>query len=121
MRLAKQAPVAPIPLEVGDRVTLLDGGTHRWDVRAVTEHFAALTRRMPNGATQYTVLDWRNGVRGPCNLIGQGYGEGTYDDLECAAMLAEFEDDDLEVSYRNRVALDVVAVNGEPVQLREVP
>ncbi len=53
----------------------------------------------------YTVVDWRNGVRGPCNLIGQSWGDGTYSPAECAAMLAEFEAGELEVSHRNRVAL----------------
>jgi hypothetical protein len=54
----------------------------------------------------YTVLDWRNGVRGPCNLSGQGWGDGTYTEAECAAMLAGFESGELEVSHRNRVRIE---------------
>jgi len=65
---------------------------------------------------QYTVIDWRNGIRGPCNLIGQGYGDGSYSSEQCAEMLTEFEDvrvvgetewPALEVSHRNRVPLDI--------------
>ena len=91
------------PLVTGDRVKLA-GDRRWWTVRAVTEHFAALTRQAefhPSGTNRYTVLDWRNGVRGPCNLIGQGYGDGSYCETQCAEMLARFETADLEVSQRN--------------------
>ncbi len=55
----------------------------------------------------YTVIDWRHGVRGPCNLIGQSWGDGTDTPAECAAMLAQFESGELEVSHRNRLDLDI--------------
>jgi hypothetical protein len=111
---------------------------HDWTVQAVSGNFAALTRlvterdraddreqaaylggeyemdpsefeNLNDDATVfYTVVDWRNGVRGPCDLSGGGWGDGTYTEAECAAMLAEFEAGDLEVSHRNRVPIDVV-------------
>jgi hypothetical protein len=99
--------VTPRLLTVGQRVKLA-GDRRWWTVRAVTEHFAALTRQVefkPAGMNCYTVLDWRNGVRGPCNLSGQAWGDGTYSEGQCAAMLAEFEAGDLEVSQRNWVAI----------------
>ncbi len=101
------AAVTPRPLKVGDRVKFI-GDRRWWTVRAVSEHFAALVRQVefrPAGTLYYTVLDWRNGVRGPCNLSGQGYGDGSYSEAECARLLAEFEAGDLEVSHRNNVAI----------------
>jgi hypothetical protein len=104
--------VQPRPLVVGQRVKLAGGHSQRrWTVRAVTEHFAALTRQVefqPAGTNRYTVLDWRNGVRGPCNLVGQGYGDGSYSEAECAEMLARFESGDFEVSQRNWVRIEFV-------------
>lgn len=102
-------PVAQIPFEVGAHVTL-DDDPHPWTVKAVSEHFAVLTIQMASRTNSvdvlYTVLDWRNGVRGPCDLVGQGWGDGTYTETECAAMLAEFEAGDLEISHRNRVRIE---------------
>ena len=110
--------VERLPLQPGDRVKLAPDGRLWWTVQAVSEHFAACVRQAPfepRGVLQYTVLDWRNGVRGPCNLIGQGYGDGSYSPEECDRMLADFEhprgDDDwppLEVSQRNWVRLRVL-------------
>jgi hypothetical protein len=105
--------VAPRPLETGDRLKF-DGDHRWWTVRAVTPNFAALTRQAEfkrAGIRCYTVLDWRNGVRGPCNLIGQGYGDGSYSEAECADMLRRFESRDLEVSQRNWVRIDITAAS----------
>jgi hypothetical protein len=112
------SPVQPAPLTVGQQI-LLAGDPHPWTVKATTENFAALTRQMTvqermefdtlfgerRDEVLYTVLDWRNGVRGPCNLSGQGYGDGDYTEAECAQMLAEFEAGELEVSHRNQVPI----------------
>ena len=67
-----------IALAVGDRVRLLRGGeyTRWWDVRAADDRFVVLTRQRsfkPKGELLYTVIDWERGVRGPCNLVGQGW------------------------------------------------
>lgn len=101
------SPVTPRPLVVGERIKL-DTDRLNWTVKAVTEHFACLTRQAAfksAGTLWYTVLDWRNGIRGACNLVGQGWGDGTYTERQCAAMLAEFESGELEISHRNWVAL----------------
>ena len=103
--------VTPRPLVVGERLKFVDD-RRWWTVKAVTEHFAALTRQVsfqPTGTLCYTVVDWRNGIRGACNLVGQGWGNGTYTERECAAMLARFESGDLEVSHRNWVPLEFAA------------
>jgi hypothetical protein len=121
------SPVAPTPMMLGQHIRLADD-LNPWTVTAVTENFAVLTRQTTKqevetaewladpddkhwenpyeeGETVYTVLDWRNGVRGPCNLSGQGYGDGDYTEDECAQMLAEFEAGELEVSHRNQVPI----------------
>lgn len=110
--------IAQIPLEVGQQLRLA-GDPNAWTVKAVSEHFAALTREVADsdwadledeesyfldGQVIYAVLDWRNGFRGPCNLSGQVYD--AYTEAECAAMLAEFESGELEVSHRNRVPIE---------------
>lgn len=112
--------VEQLPLTPGDRVKLYPDGRCWWTVQAVTEHFAACVQSAPfkpKGTLQYTVLDWRNGVRGPCDLIGQGYGDGSYSPAECERMLAEFEHprpgdgfdwEPLAVSQRNWVRLRVL-------------
>lgn len=114
--------VTPRLLIAGEQV-VLSGDPRTWTVQAVTANFAALTRpateydgdrdfpvhvdQDPVGDVLYTVLDWRNGVRGPCNLSGQGWSEtGDYSEAECARMLAEFEAGDLTVSQRNWVRIE---------------
>lgn len=108
----------PRLLVPGDKVKF-HGDRLWWTVKAVTEHFAALTRQAQfrqRGTLCYTVIDWRTGVRGACDLVGQGWGNGTYTEQECADMLDAFENERmpfgrLEVSQRNWVPL---RFEGEP-------
>jgi hypothetical protein len=119
-------------LRVGQRIRF--GTAHKtWHVQAVSDNFVALVQQVPfepRGTKQYTVIDWARGIRGPANLIGWGYGDGTYSHSECANMLREFEYDvdsadmsevaddtnsapvmqGLEVSRRNNVPIDDFAV-----------
>ncbi|WP_045740757.1 hypothetical protein [Actinoplanes rectilineatus] len=105
--------ITPLDLTVGQQLRL-GGDPHPWTVRAVSEYFAVLTLDLASRTDTiqrlYTVLDWRNGVRGPCNLSGQAWGDGTYSTAECAEMLAEFEAGRLEVSHRNQVRIDIAEV-----------
>lgn len=104
MRLPPQPPVEKIDLKVGDEI-LMDERTW-WRVQAVSEHFVALVQQVPfqkKGVLRYCVIDWRNGVRGPCNLIGQGYGDGSYSREECAEMLGAFEGREAEQEYEERM------------------
>lgn len=104
------SPVTPRQWKVGDRVKL-DGDRRWWTVKAVTPNFAALTRQAefrPSGTNCYTVLDWRHGVRGPCDLLGQTYGDGSYSETECFGMLSGFEAGQLQVSQRNWVPIKLV-------------
>lgn len=124
---------APRP-SVGDRVKFTDD-RFLWDVTAVSEHFTALTRKAPfrRDTLWYTVIDWGNQVRGPANLVGTGWGDGTYTPAQCQEMLVEFENhltDDpaavearaagltrwkpsrssVEVSHRHRVPLRIARI-----------
>jgi hypothetical protein len=86
-----------------------------WDVRARGERYVVLTHQWPfhpKGELMYSVADLEQGVRGAINLIGGGYGDGTYSDAECLAMLGGLEHPEphaepLEVSHRNVVKLDI--------------
>lgn len=110
-------------LVVGEQVRLAGHNSRLWwRVQAVSEHFAVCVRQVEfqrRGTLCYTVLDWRNGVRGPCNLIGQGWGDGSYSEADCRELLEGLEHVvatqpsgapvyDLEVSHRNRVPLEVL-------------
>ncbi len=95
----------------GQTVRLDDG--RDWTVQAVSGNFAALTRTVDNGDLDwdednervgdplYTIIDWRNRLRGPANVTG-AYGSGTLSRDDFAQMLAEFEAGTLELSRRNR-------------------
>lgn len=103
--------VERLDLAVGDRVQLDGDADQWWTVQAVSPHYVACTRPPSQSERDeyidewgeelegptYTVLDWRNGVRGPCDLIGQGWGDGTYGPDECTRMLAAFEVTDEEI------------------------
>jgi hypothetical protein len=54
----------------------------------------------------FTVLDWRNGIRGSFGGLGRGHGTYTEGTLEFDRMLAEFESGELEISHRNRVRIE---------------
>lgn len=121
-------------LAVGDRIKLAPDARLWWRVQAVSQNFAACVQQVPfapKGTLRYTVIDWRKGIRGPCNLVGQGYGDGSYSEAVCAEMLTEFENYDrlqaeydkhptgesfsvdyhaLEISHRNNVPLRVLEV-----------
>lgn len=141
MSYVKAPPHRKLEVELGDLMTLA-GHRNRWTVQAVSENFVAIVQQAPfepKGTLQYSIIDWRNGLRGPCDMVGQSYGDGSYSTEDCAAMLEQFEWDPLkdpayleaqargehrwiptkwhlEVSHRNNVAIEIVAINGEPVQ-----
>ena len=115
---------------------LLGDGPRWWDVRCADGRFAILTRQAefkPKGEVCYTILDAQEGVRGPCNLIGQVWDKYMPDEA-CQDLLTELQigakvnawnagDRSLseagidqllvergswvEISHRNRVPLDL--------------
>lgn len=84
------ASYTPSPLPpVGSRVKLTRDGRRWWDVRAADDRFAILTRQAEfrqKGEVLYTIVDAEQGVRGPCDLIGQSWHE-TMPDEACAELL----------------------------------
>lgn len=133
--MAAEAIARP-ELAPGDRVKFADK-RNLWDVAATTEHYTAFTAQEPfepTGTLMYTVIDWDKGIRGPCNLVGQGWGDGSYSPEQCAEMLEEFENThredpamvaardrgetrwtpswrELEVSHRNNVPVSIERVD----------
>lgn len=80
-----------------------------YTVRAISEHFVVCTRQRDFATTGdfvYTVIDWRNGIRGPINVIGQSVGVST--DERCRDLLHDLEAGRWEISHRNRVQLDIL-------------
>lgn len=103
-------------LEVGMRVKF-DGDRKWWHVRATDgERFTILTRQadfQPKGTSFYTIIDEKRALRGPCNLIGQGWEIEAPNGVLDLMRALRGEDPDLsyvEVSHRNNV----------PILIREV-
>ncbi len=121
----------PIPaLNVGDRVRFAIPTSEAgrwWTVRAGDARYTVLTRQREfraAGELLYTIIDRQRGVRGPCNLSGQGW------DVEepggCEALLRALQHQDerhaileldggplaydepaVEVSYRNNLPVRI--------------
>lgn len=104
-------PMPAVAMAVGQRVRL-DGERQWWSVRGTAgEEVVVLTRQAPfrrRGALEYTVLDWRSGVRGPVNVIGQGWGVDT--DEQCQELAELVRDERWLVSMRNWLPIDVTDV-----------
>ncbi|WP_257016283.1 hypothetical protein [Rhodococcus sp. ACS1] len=106
---AKGSPTIPIPLDAGDRIRFGLEPRRPFTVRAISEHFVICTRQR-DFATQgdfvYTVIDWRNGIRGPINVIGQSADVSTVE--QCHDLLNDLEAGRWEINHRNRVPLDIL-------------
>jgi hypothetical protein len=91
-------------IKPGDRITFAED-PEPYTVRAADARYAICTRKH-----DYTIVDWDNGIRGLENLL---YGLGTETDLQCQDMLRRLTAKyPTEVSQRNRLALQIVSVNG---------
>ncbi|CAG7633253.1 hypothetical protein HGB39_28315 [Rhodococcus opacus] len=104
---AKGSPTPPIPLDVGGRIRFGLEPRRPYTVRALSEHFVVCTRPRDFATTGdfvYTVIDWRNGIRGPIN--GQVADVST--DERCRDLLHDLEAGRWEISHHNRVQLDIL-------------
>ena len=100
-----------------------------WTVRAADERFTILTRPASNKArgSEYTIIDTGRALRGPCDLIGQGWDVDAEQGcekllralnfhLEVAARLNAGEgsvrmtETSTEVSHRNNVPIEILEV-----------
>lgn len=143
MTATSEAAVVPrCALQVGQRARFPETGRLWWDVRATSSdaRWVVLTQQepfAPIGRLRYTIIDWERGVRGPCNLIGQGWdfmpgtdlnqsAQRLIDALEAKRSIQARLDQLLpgqgvacdevavEVSYRNNVRIVIVEVRGRP-------
>ena len=100
-----------------------------WTVRESDDRFAILTRPASNKdkGSEYTIVDTVRGLRGPCDLIGQGWDvdadggcgkllRALNFHLEVVARLEAGEESvpmteaSTEVSYRNNVPIEILQV-----------
>ena len=110
-------------------VIYFSGDINPWSVRSRSERYSILTREATQsevdeyweerdaypylsydpgfkvGTPMYTIADYLEMVRGTCNLIGGGWGDGSYSDEDCQELLESLECGEVEVSRRNRVPL----------------
>ncbi|MET4144167.1 hypothetical protein [Arthrobacter sp. UYCo732] len=100
-----------------------------WKVRSADERFAILTRPRSTAGkgSEYTIIDRVRGVRGPCDLIGQGWDVDA--DGGCASLLRALNfhlevasrleagekrvvmtETSTEVSHRNNVPVEILNI-----------
>ena len=99
----------PLRLNVGDRIKFAEERL-AYTVQACNFRYAICTKPFnPMKTVLYTILDLKQGIRGPENLIF-GFGAETRED--CVRMLCRLRDDHdpTEVSHRHRIPLDIEKV-----------
>lgn len=128
-----------VELAVGQQVKFSYPRSERrawWTVRAVSAdgRWAVLTRQapfQPKGKVVYTIIDWERGVRGPCDLLGQGWDFKTDLVVDGQRLIRALEarreteawfkgkplgtsrpvtEPEVEVSYRNNVEIQIAKV-----------
>jgi hypothetical protein len=95
-------PATPhIELQVGDKLKFKRDG-QSWIVGGASEHFTVLTRTATNkrdaGQNQYTIIDWRRGMRGAHNSYG--HAVTTLEDI--TVVLEDLESGRIELG-RNQI------------------
>jgi hypothetical protein len=90
-----------IELQVGDKLKFKKDG-QPWVVGGASKHFTVLTRIATNkrdaGQNQYTVIDWRRGMRGAHN----SYGHAVITPEDIAIVLEDLESGRIELG-RNQI------------------
>lgn len=82
-----------------------------YTVKACDGHYAICTKPFAAKKTvMYTIIDLKEGIRGTNNMVFNPYDYAVQEDIDkCLSDLSSPEEC-LEVSYRNRVPLDIVKV-----------
>lgn len=114
--------IDPAPVDVGKRIRFVpESGNRWWTVWASDERYIIATRKAPfSEELVYTVVDltgWTstyNGVgpgpvRSSVNSLGGGYDLGP-DGEGCAQMLAELNDNTIDLSWRRVVGVTQIEV-----------
>lgn len=95
-------------VEVGSKIKFLKE-KQRYTVRASNRFYSVCTKPFNAQKTvMYTIIDWRNKVRGPENLI---FGAGAETDEQCEDMLKRLTNGESDVSSRNYCELDVEKID----------
>lgn len=118
-------------LHAGARVRLGQGTRIKvwWTVRETDDRFAILTRPAANKdrGSEYTIVDSVRGLRGPCDLIGQGWNVDAdggcksllralnfhlevLERLEAGEESVRMTELSTEVSYRNNVPIEILEI-----------
>ena len=93
-----------LTFQSGDKLKFADA-KGAYTVRAIGKRFAVCTKPLnPQRTVLYTIIDFRDNIRGTENLI---FGFGAETDEQCAAMLERLESGETAVG-RNRVELMIV-------------
>lgn len=94
-------------LKIGDKV-YLPGKKRPYRVRARDERFIICTQPYnPKHTVMYFIIDLYDKVRGTDNCV---FCNGYVTDEQCLERLDELQSGQIEVSYRNRVALDIEGI-----------
>lgn len=97
-------------VKVGDRIFFEDGGKRPFTVRAISSdrRYLICTKPFnPRRTVLYCIVDFRKGWRGPDNMVF-GLGYETQEQID--ARMAELEADEMEVSHRRYLPLDIVRI-----------
>ena len=101
-----------IKLEVGDKVRTVRDLPFWWTVQTAGDRYVIMTRQAPfkpKGDYLYTIIDNETGMRGPCNLIGNGWDVSQYKTPEAGwrGLHVQLLAGDIELSHRQQVTLDL--------------
>ena len=89
---------------VGSKIKF-ENEKQRYTVQASNVAFCICTKPMNAKKTVlYTIIDWRNQIRGTENLV---FGMGVETKEQCEEMLERLTQGESEVSHRNRRELDI--------------
>ena len=91
-------------MKLGDKIKFNEE-KQRYTIRALDGRYAICTKPFnPKKTVLYTIVDFVEKIRGTENLI---FGMGAETDKQCEEMLERLETGETEISYRNRVPLDL--------------
>lgn len=102
-------------LKPGDKVRTRKDGKAWWTVQVSGSRYAIMTRQapfQPTGTYLYTIIDAQEGVRGPCNLIGNGWDVSAYITPQAGwrSLHIQLLAGHIAISHRQLVTLDIVEV-----------
>lgn len=103
-------------LNVGDKVKFREEG-QRYTVQASDERYAVCTKPFnPRRTVLYSIIDFKEGIRGPENLV---FGHGAETREQCEEMLDRLNGRELdglttEVSHRHQCSLNIERIDRQP-------